>query len=68
MLTVGACQASSQEPVRKPFSAATSLQEEKIFTGQAKRVNLELRGNKLITDTKILKELRTKRIPTGLQN
>ena len=29
MLTVGACQASSQEPARKPFSAATSLQEGK---------------------------------------
>lgn len=66
MPAAGACQASPLQPVSKPLPVATSLQRGKIFKGpvsvftrQAKRVNLELRGNTLITGTSILKELKT---------
>ena len=44
---------------------------ESVFTKQAKKkkkVILELRGNTLKTGTRILKELRTKAIATGLGN
>ena len=51
-----------QEPVKQahrnqqenPFLLQLLSRKEKIFTEQAKRVNLEFRGKKLVTDTRIL--------------